>query len=137
MVSEIDDLNIDYEEDGVLVVKQLEKVVLTKGAWATVIFKYKQWERKLEGYGPDRFTIRRYRKRSGEYRQQSKFNISSRDQALKIIAALQTWCDQPEQTEPPEQAEPHEQTELSEQAERHTQDESPEQAKPPEQTEQS
>lgn len=96
MADNVDDLTIDYEEDGVLVVKQLDKSILTKGAWATVIFKYVQWDRKKNGYGPDRFTIRRYRKRDGEYRQQSKFNISSRDQAEKIIAALQTWLAQPE-----------------------------------------
>lgn len=97
MVDNVDDLTIDYEEDGVLVVKQLDKSILTKGAWATVIFKYQQWDRKKEGYGPDRFTIRRYRKRDGEYRQQSKFNISSRDQADKIIGALQQWLAEPEE----------------------------------------
>jgi len=91
MASYVDDITIDYEEGGVLIVKELDKVVLSKGAWATIIFRYQQWDRKKEGYGPDRFTIRRYRKMSGDYRQQSKFNISSPDQALKIINALQKW----------------------------------------------
>ena len=91
MASYVDDITIDYEEGGVLIVKELDKVVLSKGAWATIIFRYQQWDRKKEGYGQDRFTIRRYRKMSGDYRQQSKFNISSPDQALKIINALQKW----------------------------------------------
>jgi hypothetical protein len=91
MASYVDDIKIDYEEGGVLIVKELDKVILSKGAWATIIFRYQQWDRKKEGYGPDRFTIRRYRKMSGDYRQQSKFNISSQDQALKIVNALQKW----------------------------------------------
>ena len=91
MASNVDDVSIDYEEGNVLIVKQLDKEILSKGAWATIIFQYQEWDRKKEAYGPERFTIRRYRKISGEYRQQSKFNISSKDQALKIIAALKKW----------------------------------------------
>jgi hypothetical protein len=91
MASKVEDLTIDYEEDGVLVVKELDKVVLSKGAWATVMFRYRQWEKAKDDYGQDRYSIRRYRKMDDEYRQQGKFNISSKDQALKIIEALQKW----------------------------------------------
>lgn len=91
MASNVEDITIDYEEDGILVVKDLDKVVLTKGAWSTIIFKYQDWDRKKEEYGPEKFTIRRYRKLSGNYQQQSKFNISSVAQAEKIIDALKSW----------------------------------------------
>jgi hypothetical protein len=91
MASDVNDITITYEEDGVEVVKELDKQVLSKGAWATVIFRYRQWERSKEDYGPDRFTIRRYRKINDEYRQQAKFNISSVVQARKVIAALEKW----------------------------------------------
>jgi len=87
----IDDITINYEEDGVLLVKELDKVVLSKGAWTTIIFRYQQWDRQKQVYGPDRYTVRRYQKRAGEYLPKSKFNISSRDQAAKIIDALQNW----------------------------------------------
>jgi hypothetical protein len=89
--TDAEDLTVDYMEDGNLVSKQLDKVILTKGAWSTIIFRYQDWDRRKEEYGPDKFSIRRYQKRSGEYQQKSKFNISSRDQAQKIIDALQTW----------------------------------------------
>jgi hypothetical protein len=89
--SEIDDITINYEEDGVQLVKELDKAVLSKGAWVTILFRYKQWEQSKGDYGPDRFTIRRYRKMNEEYRQQAKFNISSVDQAKKIIEALNGW----------------------------------------------
>jgi hypothetical protein len=89
--TDVEDLTVDYMEEGHLVSKQLDKVILTKGAWSTIIFRYQDWDRRKEEYGPDKFSIRRYQKRGGEYQQKSKFNISSRDQAQKIIDALQTW----------------------------------------------
>lgn len=91
MASNVNEITINYEEDGQLVVKELDKQILSKGSWATIIFKYKQWERAKNDYGQERFTIRRYRKYNDEYRQQSKFNISSVDQAQKIISALNKW----------------------------------------------
>jgi hypothetical protein len=61
MATTVDELTVSYTEDG------------------------------KEEYGPDKYTIRRYQKRNGEYQQKSKFNISSKDQAEKVIEALQDW----------------------------------------------
>jgi hypothetical protein len=91
MATDVDELTVTYVEDGIETVKELDKQVLTKGAWSTVIYRYQDWNRSKEEYGPDKYTIRRYQKRNGEYQQKSKFNISSKDQAEKIIAALQDW----------------------------------------------
>lgn len=91
MASSIDELTVRYEEDGIETVKELDKVVLSKGAWSTIIYRYQDWDRRKEVYGPDKYTIRRYQKRSGEYQQKSKFNISSKDQAKALIAALEGW----------------------------------------------
>jgi len=93
MASDVNEITISYEEDGVIIVKELDRVILSKGAWSTIIFRYQDWNRTKGEYGPERFTIRRYRKLNNEYRQQSKFNISSKDQALKIINALQKWVE--------------------------------------------
>jgi hypothetical protein len=91
MTSTVEELTITYEEDGIETVKELDKQVLTKGAWSTIIYRYQDWNRSKEEYGPDKYTIRRYQKRNGEYQQKSKFNISSKDQAEKIISALESW----------------------------------------------
>jgi hypothetical protein len=91
MSSDINDLTVQYEEDGVVTVKELDKVILSKGAWSTIIYRYQDWDRQKGQYGPDKFTIRRYQKRGGQYMQKSKFNISSRDQARGIIEALENW----------------------------------------------
>lgn len=93
MSSTIEELTINYEEGDLLVVKELDKEVLSKGAWTTIIFRYQQWDNKKEDYGPEKYMIRRYRKMNGEYRAQSKFNISSPDQARKIIATLSKWVE--------------------------------------------
>lgn len=91
MASTVDELTVNYSEDGVQLVKELDKAVLTKGAWSTIIYRYQDWDRQKEVYGPDKFTIRRYQKRNDQYWQKSKFNISSKDQAQKLINVLQEW----------------------------------------------
>jgi len=91
MAETIEEITINYEEDGIQVVKELEKEVLSKGAWTTIIFRYQQWERAKEKYSDDKFTIRRYRKMKGSYTPQSKFNISSKDQGAKIATILKKW----------------------------------------------
>ncbi len=94
MAETVDELTIHYAEDGIDIVKELDKVVLTKGAWATLMFRYQEWDRRKEAYSGDKYTIRRYQKRAGEYSQKSKFNISSRDQAKAIIDALSRWTEE-------------------------------------------
>ncbi|MCU7920793.1 MAG: hypothetical protein KZQ95_20920 [Candidatus Thiodiazotropha sp. (ex Epidulcina cf. delphinae)] len=93
MASTPEELSVNYTEEGIDVVKELDKAVLSKGAWTTIIFRYQDWDRAKEQYGADKYTIRRYQKRSGEYMQKSKFNISSKDQAKAIIEALQNWTE--------------------------------------------
>lgn len=91
MAEHIDDLSINYEEDGILLVKELDKAILSKGSWATIVFRYQEWNKNKEAYGAEKYSIRRYRKTGGVYRQQGKFNISSANQAQKLIDILQNW----------------------------------------------
>ncbi len=90
MSESIDDLTVEYEENGQIILKELDKIVLSKGAWTTILFRYQEWKPQTSSYG-------RYKKMGGEYRQQSKFTISSADQARKIVDALQTWIGEAEQ----------------------------------------
>ena len=97
MASDVQELSINYTEEDILIVRELDKEVLTKGAWSTIMYRYQDWDRTKEIYGPEKYTIRRYQKSDGEYRQRSKFNISNRKQAGKIIEALTKWVELPEQ----------------------------------------
>jgi len=94
MSERAEDLTVSYTEDGIETTRELDKVVLSKGSWTTILFRYQDWDRAKGEYGPEKYSIRRYQKRGGEYRQQSKFNISSRAQAEGLIKALQGWLDQ-------------------------------------------
>ncbi len=91
MAEKIEDLTIAWTEDGIDTIKEIDRVILSKGAWTTIIFRYQDYNRAQQKYGPDKYSIRRYQKRNGIYRQQSKFNISSKMQAQSIIEALQSW----------------------------------------------
>ena len=93
MNESIDDLTVQYEENGQVLINELDKVVLSKGAWTTILFRYQQWRPETDDYGPDKYVIRRYKKSGGEYRQQSKITISSADQARKIVDALLPWIE--------------------------------------------
>jgi len=86
-----DDLSIDYEENGILTTKQTDKVILSKGAWVTIMFKYQNWDAAANAYGEDKYTIRRFQKRNGEYVPRSKFNITNARQAGLIVETLQKW----------------------------------------------
>jgi hypothetical protein len=94
MAETVDELTVEYMEGEEMTVKELDKVVLTKGAWATLMYRYQDLDRKTGEFGPEKYTIRRYQKRNGEYSQRSKFNISSKDQAKSVIAALTKWTDE-------------------------------------------
>jgi hypothetical protein len=93
MSETIDDLTIAFSEDGIETTKELGKQVLSKGAWTTILFRYQEWEKAKQAYGAVKYSIRRYQKRNNQYWMKSKFNISSDDQARKIIEILTTWLD--------------------------------------------
>lgn len=91
MAATVEEITVNYEEDGLLAVKELDKEVLTKGAWATILFRYQEYDRSKGAYGSEKYAVRRYQKREGEYQLKSKFNISSTEQAQKIIEVLSRW----------------------------------------------
>lgn len=91
MTETVDDITIAFSENGLEVTKELDKHILSKGAWTTIIFKYQEWDNNKNDYGPVKYSIRRYQKRNNQYWQKSKFNISSNDQAQKIVDILNAW----------------------------------------------
>lgn len=91
MSESIDDISISFYEDGVETVKELDKKILTRGAWTTILFRYQEWNNREQAYGPDKYSIRRYQKRNDQFWMKSKFNISNEEQARKIIETLTGW----------------------------------------------
>ncbi len=93
MASTPEELTIAYREGDLELVKELDKQILSKGAWTTVLFRYQEWNNAKQEYGPEKYSIRRYQKRNGQYQQKSRFNISSKDQARKLVEALNRWIE--------------------------------------------
>ena len=91
MAEHVEDLTVNYEEDGVVIVQEIDKEILSKGAWTTILFRYRDYDQSTKQYSADKFTIRRYQKRNGQYQTKSKFNISSAAQAEKIVETLSRW----------------------------------------------
>ncbi|GGI85878.1 hypothetical protein [Legionella impletisoli] len=99
MSETIDDLTISYHENGIETTKELDKHVLSKGAWTTILYRYQDWDNAKQVYGPVKYSIRRYQKRNNQYWQKSKFNISSEEQARKIISVLSDWLTETQETD--------------------------------------
>lgn len=91
MSDDLHALTVNYEENGTLIVKELDKEILSKGAWTTILFRYQDLDRTTGEYSPEKYTIRRYQKQKGQYLPKSRFNISSKAQAQKIVEILGRW----------------------------------------------
>ena len=91
MAETLEELTYDYEDEGTLVRKQIDKVVLTKGSWATVMFLFQELDRAKGKFRPPKMAIVRFKKSKGSYRKQSSFNNSNEKQARQIAEVFEQW----------------------------------------------
>lgn len=87
----LDDLTVTFEDNGVVRVRQLDRVVLSSSsAWATIAFLFE--ERGADGalHGP-RVSLRRYRKRGKSWIVEKHLTISSGRQAHLLAQTLARW----------------------------------------------
>ena len=89
---DIEDVSIEYEEGGVVRVKQVGKVVIARGPWPVIAFLYREQDPDAGHYGNLKVSLMKFRKEHGAYRLESRFNITSLDQAAKIASVLQGWA---------------------------------------------
>jgi hypothetical protein len=91
MAETLEELSYNYEDEGKLVRKEVNRAVLSKGAWATVMFLYQELDRQKEAWRDPKIAIVRFKKSGGQYRKQSSFNISSERQARQIVDIIEQW----------------------------------------------
>src|SRR3954462_1476933 len=91
MAETLEELTYDYEEDGTLVRKEIDRIVLTKGGWARMMFLCQELDRKSGQFRAPKMAIVRFKKSKGSYRKQSSFNISSEKQARQIAEVFERW----------------------------------------------
>lgn len=91
MAETLEELTYNYEDEGTLVRKEIERVVLTKGSWATIMFLFQELDRTKGKFRPPKMAIVRFKKTKGSYRKQSSFNISNEKQARQIASVFEQW----------------------------------------------
>jgi hypothetical protein len=89
----VEELTITREgDDRMAPRKQLEKKVITSGAWATVAYKFEELKRNKSGETwVEKFSLVRYRKLKGSYRFQKEFAISSEDHIRMLRDTFTEW----------------------------------------------
>lgn len=91
-IEDPEDMSLDTEQDGIQVVKQLDKAVLSRGAWVTIAFLYEEWDPEANKFGPPKVTLRKFRRYHGGYKQEAKFNISTLQEAATLAHKLLDWA---------------------------------------------
>jgi len=87
----VEELTVQFEKDGVVLVEELGKVVLSSGNWATILFRFREFDEKEGVFLEEKFALRRYQKRRGGYAVHSRFTISNVTQAKQVQKALSEW----------------------------------------------
>ena len=96
MAEKLDDITIAYTDpaSGDELVRELDKAFLTRGAWTTIVFRYRDRASGKAEWSAVKYRIARYQKKNDQFRQQSKFNISSPDQARQLLEILGGWLNE-------------------------------------------
>lgn len=90
MAENINDITVNYEEEGELLVEELEKVILNRGAWTSILFRYRERDRQTGQMGPPKATLRRYQKYQGVFKKRDAINLSA-DAAKTLLTTLEKW----------------------------------------------
>ena len=93
MTENINDITISYEDEGELLVEELGKVILTRGAWTSILFRYRERDRQTGAMGPPKAALRRYQKHNGIFKKRDAINLSA-ESARTLISTLQQWLDE-------------------------------------------
>lgn len=92
MAENINDITVTYEEDGEVLVEELEKVILNRGAWTSILFRYRERDRQSGQMGPPKATLRRYQKYQGVFKKRDAINLSA-DTARTLVESLNQWLE--------------------------------------------
>jgi hypothetical protein len=92
MAKDVDDLTVNWTEEGALKVRELDKVVLsTSTSWATVAFLFQEHDTESGGWRAPKVSLRRYRKRGGKFVVDKHLTLSTEKQAVDLAKAIEGW----------------------------------------------
>jgi hypothetical protein len=98
MVETLDELSYDVEEDGVLVRRQIDRVVVARGAWATLMFLYEELDRATGSFRAPKIAVARFKKFRGAYRRHSVFTLASVAEARALTDVFERWFEKMDAT---------------------------------------
>ena len=90
MATDYHELTIQYEEDGEIVVEEMDKEIIQKGTWTTVLYRFRQRNPRTGEFDPPKAALRRYQKRHGQFRKVDSVNISTKS-APMLVEKLREW----------------------------------------------
>jgi hypothetical protein len=90
MAETIQEITMTFEEEGVTLIEELDKVVLTKGPWSTILFRYRELDKKTGEFGAPKAALRRFQKHQGVYKKRDSVNLTKAT-AQALIKTLEDW----------------------------------------------
>jgi len=93
MAETLEELTYDYEDEGTLVRKELDRAVLSKGSWATIMFLFQELDRAKGKFRAPKMAIVRFKKSKGSYRKQARQIAEVFEQWYPKMAAAMTAAD--------------------------------------------
>ncbi|MDR2405616.1 MAG: hypothetical protein LBE27_04520 [Deltaproteobacteria bacterium] len=93
MAETLSDIVFNYEAEGEVLSEELDRVILQKGVWAVILFRYRERNRKTGEFGPPKACLRRYQKYKGDYKKRDSINLSQ-ESAQALVDQLSAWMDE-------------------------------------------
>ena len=89
-MEELDEIRWDWEEDGRLVRRELDRRTFARGGWATVLFLFEELDAAADAWKPPRVALVRFQKVRGLWKKHAAWNLDA-DDAGGVIDALRAW----------------------------------------------
>ncbi|KXS55761.1 MAG: hypothetical protein AMR96_06325 [Candidatus Adiutrix intracellularis] len=93
MAETVSEITVNYEEEGELLIEELDKIVLNRGAWISILFRYRELDRQSGKMKPPKATLRRYQKLKGVYKKRDAINLSD-NMARILVTSLNQWLNE-------------------------------------------
>ena len=92
MADPLTELTVNWTEDGVLKVRELDRAVLaTSTSWATLAFLFQEHDAASGSYRAPKVSIRRYRRRAGRNVVDKHLTLSTEKQATELMDCIGKW----------------------------------------------
>lgn len=94
-MEELDDIRWDWEEDGRLVRRELDRRTFARGGWATIVFLYEELDVAADAWKDRRVAIVRFQKVRGLWKKHAGWNLDGEREAQDLAATLAAWFTAP------------------------------------------